>query len=300
MRYLDPHNETVFAAKEKLEYWMPVDLYVGGAEHAVLHLLYSRFWHKVLYDIGVVNTDEPFMRLVNQGMILGEGGVKMSKSLGNVINPDDVIRGYGADAMRMYEMFMGPLDVSKPWSTKGIAGIKRFLDRIWRFSNREISDDEPPQELLKVLHQTIRKVSTDTETLQFNTAIAQMMIFVSQVGKQSKLYRSVWRSFVLLLAPYAPHLAEELWEKLGGKPSVAYGEYPAWDEELAKEEMVTVVFQINGKIRGREELSVGMSSTELEQKALDHPRIKEMLAGLTPDKVIVVADKLVNLVVKSV
>jgi len=300
MRYLDPHNETVFAAKEKLEYWMPVDLYVGGAEHAVLHLLYSRFWHKVLYDIGVVNTDEPFMRLVNQGMILGEGGVKMSKSLGNVINPDDVIRGYGADAMRMYEMFMGPLDVSKPWSTKGIAGIKRFLDRIWRFSNREISDDEPPQELLKVLHQTIRKVSMDTETLQFNTAIAQMMIFVSQVGKQSKLYRSVWRSFVLLLAPYAPHLAEELWEKLGGKPSVAYGEYPAWDEELAKEEMVTVVFQINGKIRGREELSVGMSSTELEQKALDHPRIKEMLAGLTPDKVIVVADKLVNLVVKSV
>ncbi len=300
IRYLDPHNDTVFAAKDKLEYWMPVDLYVGGAEHAVLHLLYARFWHKVLYDIGVVNTDEPFMRLVNQGMILGEGGVKMSKSLGNVINPDDVVCGYGADAMRMYEMFMGPLEVSKPWSTKGIAGIKRFLDRIWRFSEREISDDEPPQKLLKVLHQTIRKVSTDTETLQFNTAIAQMMIFVSQVGKQSKLYRSVWRSFVLLLAPYAPHLAEELWEKLGGKPSVAYGEYPAWDEELAKEEMVTVVFQINGKIRGREELSVGMSSTELEQKALDHPRIKEMLAGLTPDKVIVVADKLVNLVVKSV
>jgi len=300
IRYLDPHNDTVFAAKDKLEYWMPVDLYVGGAEHAVLHLLYARFWHKVLYDIGVVNTDEPFMRLVNQGMILGEGGVKMSKSLGNVINPDDVVCGYGADAMRMYEMFMGPLKVSKPWSTKGIAGIKRFLDRIWRFSEREISDDEPPQKLLKVLHQTIRKVSTDTETLQFNTAIAQMMIFVSEVGKQSKLYRSVWRSFVLMLAPYAPHLAEELWEKLGGKPSVAYGEYPAWDEDLAKEEMVTVVFQINGKIRGREELSVGMSSTELEQKALDHPRIKEMLAGLTPDKVIVVADKLVNLVVKSV
>jgi leucyl-tRNA synthetase len=300
MRYLDPHNETAFVAKEKLEYWMPVDLYVGGAEHAVLHLLYSRFWHKVLYDVGVVNTDEPFMRLVNQGMILGEGGVKMSKSLGNVINPDDVIRGYGADAMRMYEMFMGPLEVSKPWSTKGIAGIKRFLDRVWRFSEREISDDEPPRKLLKVLHQTIRKVSTDTETLQFNTAIAQMMIFVTEVGKQSKLYRSVWRTFVLLLAPYAPHLAEELWEKFGEKPSVAYGEYPAWDEELAKEEMVTVVYQINGKIRGREELPVGLSSTELEQKALDHPRIKEMLAGITPDKVIVVADKLVNLVVKSV
>jgi leucyl-tRNA synthetase len=299
IRYLDPHNDTAFAAKEKLEYWMPVDLYVGGAEHAVLHLLYSRFWHKVLYDVGGVNTDEPFMRLVNQGMILGEGGVKMSKSLGNVINPDEVIHSYGADAMRMYEMFMGPLEVSKPWSTKGIAGIKRFLDRIWRLSEREISDEEPPQKLLKVLHQTIRKVSTDTETLQFNTGIAQMMIFVTEVGKQSKLSRSVWRSFVLLLAPYAPHLAEELWEKLDEKPSVAYGEYPAWDEELAKEEMVTVVYQINGKIRGREELPVGLSKTELEQRSLDHPRIKEMLAGKTPDKVIVVADKLVNLVVKS-
>jgi leucyl-tRNA synthetase len=299
MRYLDPNNETAFADKEKLEYWMPVDLYVGGAEHAVLHLLYSRFWHKVLYDLGVVNTDEPFMRLVNQGMILGEGGVKMSKSLGNVINPDDVIRSYGADAMRMYEMFMGPLEVSKPWSTKGIAGIKRFLDRIWRLSEREISDDEPPQELLKVLHQTIRKVSTDTETLQFNTAIAQMMIFVTEVGKQSKLYRSVWRTFVLLLAPYAPHLAEELWEKLGEKPSVAYGEYPAWDEESAKEEVVTVVFQINGRIRGREVLPAGLSKTELEQRALNHARVKALLAGKTPDKVIVVVDKLVNLVVRS-
>ncbi len=299
MRFLDPHNDTAFAAKDKLEYWMPVDLYVGGAEHAVLHLLYARFWHKVLFDVGVVNTDEPFMRLVNQGMILGEGGVKMSKSLGNVINPDDVIRGYGADAMRMYEMFMGPLEVSKPWSTKGIAGIKRFLDRIWRFSEREISDDEPPQELLKVLHQTIRKVTMDTKTLQFNTAIAQMMICVTELGKHSKLYRGVWRTFILLLSPYAPHLAEELWEKLGQKPSVAYGEYPAWDEELAKEEMVTVVFQINGKIRGREELPAGLSKAELEQKALIHPRVKELLAGGTPDKVIVVADKLVNLVVKS-
>jgi len=299
MRYLDPHNDFALAAKDKLEYWMPVDLYVGGAEHAVLHLLYSRFWHKVLYDIGAVNTDEPFMRLVNQGMILGEGGVKMSKSLGNVINPDDVIHSYGADAMRMYEMFMGPLEVSKPWSTKGIAGIKRFLDRIWRLSEREISDQEPPGELLKVLHQTIRKVSQDTETLQFNTAIAQMMIFLAETGRHGKVYRSVWKPLVLLLAPYAPHLAEELWEKLGEEPSIAYQRYPDWDEELAKEDTVTVVFQINGKIRARVDLPVGTSKAQLERNALKHPRIRELLAGKKPDKVIVVADKLVNLVVRS-
>jgi leucyl-tRNA synthetase len=299
MRYLDPHNDSAFASKAKLEYWMPVDLYVGGAEHAVLHLLYARFWHKVLYDIGAVNTDEPFMRLVNQGMILGEGGVKMSKSLGNVINPDDVIHGYGADAMRMYEMFMGPLEVSKPWSTKGIAGIKRFLDRIWRLSQREISDQEPPRDLLKVLHQTIRKVSRDTETLQFNTAIAQMMIFLSEAGKHSELYRTVWKPFVLLIAPYAPHLAEELWEKLDEEPSITYEQYPDWDEELAKENTVTVVFQINGRIRAREDLPVGLSKAQLERNALEHPRIRELLAGKKPDKVIAVVDKLVNLVVRS-
>jgi leucyl-tRNA synthetase len=299
MRYLDPHNDTALAAKDKLEYWMPVDLYVGGAEHAVLHLLYSRFWHKVLYDIGVVNTDEPFMRLVNQGMILGEGDVKMSKSLGNVINPDDVIQSYGADAMRMYEMFMGPLEVSKPWSTKGITGIKRFLDRIWRLSERKVSEKEPPQQLLKVLHQTIRKVSQDTKTLQFNTAIAQMMIFVTEAGKHQVLYPDVWRVFVLLLAPYAPHLAEELWAKLGNEPSIAYQRYPEWNEELAKEETVTVVFQINGKIRAREELPVGLPKAQLEHNALEHPRIRELLAGKKPDKVITVVDKLVNLVVRS-
>jgi leucyl-tRNA synthetase len=299
LRYLDPHNDEVFAGRDKLEYWAPVDLYVGGAEHAVLHLLYARFWHKVLYDIGEVNTDEPFMRLVNQGMILGEGGVKMSKSLGNVINPDDVIRSYGADAMRMYEMFMGPLEVSKPWSTKGIAGIKRFLDRIWRLSEQKPIDERPPDSLLKVLHQTIRKVSRDTGTLQFNTAIAQMMIFVTEAGRQGRLYREVWRPFVLLLAPYAPHLAEELWEKLGEQPSVAFQAYPSWDEELAREDRVTVVFQINGKIRGREELPVGLSAAQLERKALQHPRIKELLAGRSPKKVITVADKLVNMVLPS-
>ncbi len=297
LRFLDPRGEKTLADREKVDYWMPVDLYVGGAEHAVLHLLYARFWHKVLYDIGAVNTDEPFMRLINQGMILGEGGVKMSKSIGNVINPDDVIRDYGADAMRMYEIFMGPLEVSKPWSTKGIAGIKRLLDRIWRISEKKVSRDEPPRRLVKVLHQTIRKVSSDTETLQFNTAIAQMMIFIGEAGKHGHLYASVWKPFVLLLAPYAPHLAEELWEKLGEKPSVAYQRYPKWEEDLAKEELVTIVFQINGRIRARMKLPPGTPGNKLEEKALDHPRIRELLAEKKPDKIFVVPDKLVNIVV---
>jgi leucyl-tRNA synthetase len=297
LRYLDPHNDTALASREKIDYWMPVDLYVGGAEHAVLHLLYSRFWHKVLYDIGAVNSDEPFMRLVNQGMILGEGGVKMSKSLGNVINPEEVIREFGADAMRMYEMFMGPLEVSKPWSTKGIAGIKRFLDRVWRLSERPLSREEPPADLVRLLHQTIRKVSQDTSTLQFNTAIAQMMIYLTEIGRKDVLYRGLWRPFVLLLAPYAPHLGEELWERLGEKPSVAYQPFPAWDEELTREEVRTVVYQINGKIRAKEELPAGLPQAELERRALANSRIQELLAGRKPGKVICVPDKLVNIVV---
>ena len=213
MRYLDPHNDTVFASREKIDYWMPVDLYVGGAEHAVLHLLYSRFWHKFLFDIGAVNTDEPFMRLINQGMILGEGGVKMSKSLGNVINPDDIITAFGADTMRMYEMFMGPLEVSKPWSTRGIAGVKRFLEKIWRTAELPLRDDEPSEPQLRLLMKTIKKVSQDTDRLEFNTAIAQMMIFMNEVSGLETMPRKLWRPFLLLLAPYAPHLAEELWEK---------------------------------------------------------------------------------------
>ena len=194
---------------------MPVDLYVGGAEHAVLHLLYARFWHKFLFDEGLVNSPEPFMRLINQGMILGEGGVKMSKSLGNVINPDDIVRDYGADTMRIYEMFMGPLEVSKPWSTRGIAGAKRFLERIWRAAELPLTDEEPSEALLRVLHKTIKKVSQDTDRLEFNTAIAQMMIFLNETSGLETMPRKLWTPFVLLLSPYAPHLAEELWEKLG-------------------------------------------------------------------------------------
>jgi leucyl-tRNA synthetase len=299
LRYLDPGNNRELVARDKVDYWMPVDLYVGGAEHAVLHLLYARFWHKVLYDIGAVNTDEPFQRLVNQGMILGEGGVKMSKSLGNVINPEEVIREYGADAMRMYEMFMGPLEVSKPWSTQGIAGVKRFLDRVWRLSELPAADGKPPAGLERLLHRTIKKVGEDTHSLQFNTAIAQMMIYLTELAKEEKLHPALWEPFVLLLAPYAPHLAEELWEKLGEKPSVSSQPYPQCNEELTREGTREIVFQINGKVRARLELAAGLSAGELEKQALAHPRIRELLAGQKPVKVIAVPDKLVNLVVRT-
>lgn len=298
LRYLDPHNDQAFAARDKIDYWMPVDLYVGGAEHAVLHLLYSRFWHKVLYDLGAVNTEEPFMRLVNQGMILGEGGVKMSKSLGNVINPDEVIREYGADAMRMYEMFMGPLEVSKPWSTQGIAGIKRFLDRIWRLSELPPEQGPPPEALKRLLHRTIKKVSEDTRSLQFNTAIAQMMVFVGELAKEERLHLQLWKPFVLILSPYAPHLGEELWEKLGEKPSVAYQSYPRWEEALIQEETREIVLQINGRIRARLQLPAGLPAAELERQALAHPRIRELLGAKRPLKVVAVPDRLVNLVVQ--
>lgn len=298
LRYLDPHNTEELASRDKIDYWMPVDLYIGGLEHAVLHLLYARFWHKVLFDIGLVGGDEPFQRLINQGMILGEGGIKMSKSLGNVINPDEIIADFGTDTMRLYEMFMGPLKVSKPWSTKGTAGVYRFLDRVWRVSEREISEDKPSPELIKILHQTIKKVSQDTSNLEFNTAIAQMMIFINEIFKSPVLYREIWEPFVLLLSPYAPHLGEEMWQKLGNKDSLAYETWPVWDEELVKESIVEIVMQINGKVRSKLELPAGTSKDVTEKLALENERIKTYTEGKTIVKVITVPDKLVNIVVR--
>ncbi|MGA2140717.1 MAG: leucine--tRNA ligase [Verrucomicrobiia bacterium] len=300
LRYIDPKNRGAFVAKDKEKSWMPVDLYVGGAEHAVLHLLYSRFWHKVLFDLGHVSTPEPFMKLVNQGMILGEDGQKMSKSRGNVINPDDVVREYGADAFRMYEMFMGPLEMVKPWNTQGLEGVYRFLGRVWRlFCDEEgkliLDDSAPAGTLLKVLHQTIKKVGEDTETLAFNTAISQMMIFVNEVTAQEKRPRKLLELFVLVLAPYAPHLAEELWEKLGNKQSLAYAPWPKFDAALLKEENVTVILQVNGKLRDRVEVPAQISPAELEKLALANDRVKEHLAGKQVKKVIVVPGKLVNI-----
>jgi leucyl-tRNA synthetase len=300
LRYLDPKNSENFCAQDKEKYWMPVDLYVGGAEHAVLHLLYARFWHKVLYDLGHVSTPEPFMKLVNQGMILGEDGQKMSKSRGNVINPDDVVREFGADTFRMYEMFMGPLEAVKPWSTQGLEGVYRFLGRVWRlFCNEDgnlvVDDTEPDAKLVRSLHQTIKKVTEDTEKLAFNTAISAMMIFVNDVTAQDARPRKLLEPFVLILSPYAPHLAEELWEKLGHKQSLAYESWPKYDEALLKQETVTVILQVNGKLRDRIDVPADISKEELEKRALENARVKEFVAGKQIKKIVVVPGKLVNI-----
>jgi leucyl-tRNA synthetase len=299
LRYLDPKNDKAFASKQAVEYWMPVDLYVGGAEHAVLHLLYSRFWHKVLYDIGVVNTKEPFQRLVNQGMILGEDNQKMSKSRGNVINPDDIIKGYGADSMRVYEMFMGPLEVSKPWATAGLVGVNRFLEKVWALSERALVETEPEAELLKLLHKTIKKVTGDTDTLNFNTAISAMMIYANELGRVESISRSLWEPLVVMLAAYAPHLGEELWEKAGHAKSLARETWPKYDEALCADDTKEIVVQVNGKIRERFVAAVGVAQDELQKTALAMPKVKEWIEGKEIAKVIVVKDKLVNIVVKG-
>ncbi len=333
LRYLDPHNTEAMASEEKIDYWMPVDLYVGGAEHAVLHLLYARFWHKVLFDIGVVKDSEPFKRLVNQGMItsfayqredkslvptdeveevstehyiekatgqkLDRVIAKMSKSLKNVINPDEIINDYGADAMRMYEMFMGPLEVSKPWATAGLSGVYRFLDRVWRLTEKELSDEAPDKELLKTLHKTIKKVTIDTKSLDFNTAISQMMIFVNELYKRDSLPRTIWEPFILLLSPYVPHLSEELWAIAGHKPSATKQKWPEYDESLTVDDTVEVVVQVNGKLRARFEQEKGLDKESLLNQAMHIDRIVELLEGKTIIKTIVVPDKLVNIVVKG-
>ena len=301
LRYIDPRNDQAFVAKEKEKHWMPVDLYVGGAEHAVLHLLYSRFWHKVLFDLGHVSTPEPFTRLVNQGMILGEDGQKMSKSRGNVINPDDVVHDYGADAFRMYEMFLGPLEATKPWNTQGLEGVYRFLGRVWRLYCNEdgtliLDDTEPAGTLLKVLHQTIKKVGEDTDTLAFNTAVSQMMIFVNEVTAQETRPRKLLEPFVLALAPYAPHLAEELWEKLGYKQSLTREPWPKYDAALLKEDTVTIILQVNGKLRDRVDVAADTPQAELEKLALANSRVQDFLSGKQVRKVVVVPGKLVNVV----
>jgi leucyl-tRNA synthetase len=301
IRYLDPKNDSAFAAKEKIEYWLPVDLYVGGAEHAVLHLLYSRFWHKVLYDLGLVNTVEPFQRLINQGMILGEDNQKMSKSRGNVINPDDVIKEYGADSLRLYEMFLGPLEVSKPWIASGIIGVSRFLERLWAISEKPLCEEGPPPsppELTKLLHRTIKKVTEDTSTLNFNTAISAMMIYSNELAKLAAIPRALWEPLVIMAGAYAPHLGEELWEKLGHQGSVSACSWPVYDEALTVFDEVTIVVQVNGKIRDKFTLAAGTAKDELEKTALALPGVLKWLEGQTVVKVISVPDKLVNVVVK--
>jgi leucyl-tRNA synthetase len=340
LRYLDPHNDKEAWSQEAENYWMPIDLYVGGVEHAVLHLLYARFWHKVLFDCGYVHTKEPFQKLFNQGMILAysyrdangkyyhpsdaeerNGGYfvkggdteleaqveKMSKSKLNVVNPDEVIKAYGADAMRLYELFMGPLEVQKPWQMKDVEGVNRFLQRVWRLVVDEKSGGLNPKltdapaasepELERTLHKTIKKVTSDTETLQMNTAIAQMMIFTNDATSAATLPSEIVEAFLRLLSPYAPHICEEVWQRLGKDELIAHAEWPSWDPELARDETITVVVQVNGKKRDELQVSREIAKDELERLALASENARRFIDGKEPKKVIVVPGRLVNIVV---
>ena len=311
LRFIDSHNDTTFCDRDKEKYWMGgnadsggVDLYVGGTEHAVLHLLYARFWHKVLYDYGYVSTKEPFAKLFHQGLILGEDGRKMSKSLGNVVNPDDVVEEYGADALRLFEMFLGPLEDSKPWSPKGIEGVHRFLNRAWRMimtEDRTLSSDvmEVPlsEEQSRVLHQTIKKVSEDIENMSFNTSISQMMIFVNEFTSAEKKPREAMEKFVLCLAPFAPHIAEELWSALGHSSSVAHAAFPDYDENALVLSQVEIVLQVNSKIRGKAKISADASEEEMEIIALSNSDVQKYMDGKSVKKKVIVKGKLVNLIV---
>lgn len=339
LRYIDPHNENVLCSKELEDYWMPVDLYIGGVEHAVLHLLYARFWHKVLYDCGVVHTKEPFHKLFNQGMILGQSYQdaqgkyyypqdietrdgksvakstgrevktqveKMSKSRYNVVNPDDVIDAYGADAMRLYELFMGPLEQVKMWQMAGVEGVYRFLQRAWRLlideesgavSATVVSQSEEPNSVTRALHKTIKKVTQDTAELKFNTAISQMMIFVNEAMAAKAIGRDSALSFIRILSPYAPHIAEELWSRLKAEGFVCQSNWPSFDPGLCEEDEITIVVQVNGKRREEMRVSKAASSEEIQKQALENETVKKFMNNLPPKKVIVVPSKLVNIVV---
>ena len=308
LRYLDPKNNKAFVDPEIEKSWMPVDLYIGGAEHAVLHLLYARFWHKVLLDRGYVTTKEPFHKLVNQGMILGSNGEKMSKSRGNVINPDDVVKEFGADSLRMYEMFMGPLDVVKPWSEEGVGGVRNFLDRAWRMIvdfeaddlklNAAVQDVACSEEQRRMLHKTIKAVSTDIESMSFNTGIARMMEFVNFFTKQTVRPKKAMEQFLLLLSPYAPHLAEELWSLLGHDATLAYESWPTWDESVLVESEVEIPVQINGKLRSTVKVPAQGDKQTIRDIAFNDPKIQANIEGKTIVKEVVVPGRMVNFVVK--
>ncbi len=301
LRFCDPQNKTEPWNSKIENYWMPVDLYVGGAEHAVLHLLYSRFWHKVLYDLGLVSTKEPFHKLVNQGMILGEDGEKMSKSRGNVINPDLVVKEYGADTLRLYEMFMGPLEKTKPWSMNGVKGVYNFLNRVNRFfldKANYIEDAKEDTSNLKELHKMIKKVTEDIDNMRFNTGISQMMIFVNHIYKTGKISHLTAEKFALTLSPYAPHLAEELWSFLGHEKTLVFEKWPEFNPELAKDDLITMAVQINGKTRGTFEVAADISKEDLMAIVKADEKIAKYLAG-TIVKEIYVPGKICNFVVKE-
>ncbi len=308
LRFLDPFNEEEFVSKEKEKYWMPVNLYLGGAEHAVLHLLYARFWHKVLFDLGYVSTREPFVRLYHQGMILGEDSNKMSKSRGNVVNPDEVINKYGADSLRLFEMFLGPLSASKPWSTNGIEGVYRFLNRIWRLIidengniNSAIKDVKPEGDTERVMHRTIKNVTDDIEDMdmKFNTCVSELMIYMNEISKLDVIPRANIIVLIKLIAPFAPHLAEELWQRLGeSSGTITYEGWPEYDASKIEKSVITIVGQVNGKIRVRLDVENDLEEAKLLEAVKNDEKMKTYIDGKQIVKEIVVKNKLVNIVVK--
>ena len=304
LRYTDPHNSKEFASKEALDYWSPVDLYVGGAEHAVLHLLYARFWHKVLYDLGLVPTKEPFMKLVNQGMILGSNHEKMSKSKGNVVNPDDIVDKYGADTLRLYEMFMGPLTESVPWDEEGLHGSYKWIQRVWRLlmdDNNHLQDrvsNFNDGKLTKVYNQTVKKVTEDFERMHFNTAISQLMVFVNEAYKADDLPAEYMQGFIKMISPVMPHVAEELWSQFGISDTIAYQPWPKYDPAALVENEVEMILQVNGKVRAKVKMAKDTPKEEAEKQALANEHVQKFTAGKDIKKVIVVPNKIVNIVAK--
>ena len=299
-RYIDPHNDKEFANQELLKHWMPVDLYIGGPEHAVGHLIYSRIWNRYLYDKGLAPTKEPFKKLVHQGMILGENGIKMGKRFPEfVVNPSDIVRDYGADTLRLYEMFMGPLEVSKPWSKNGVEGAKRFIQRVWNFfTEAENLTDDNDGALTKVYHQTVKKVTDDYEKLAFNTAISQMMIFVNAVYKNGKCPKEYAEGLIKMLSCITPHMGEEIWSIMGHNDTIAFEQWPVYDEELCKEDTIEIVVQINGKVKAKLNIAVDADKDSVMEMAMSDEKVKESIDGKTIVKQIYVPNKLVNIVAK--
>ena len=298
LRYADAHNDNALASKEALDYWTPVDWYNGGMEHTTLHLLYSRFWHKFLFDIGVVPTKEPYQKRTSHGMILGENGEKMSKSRGNVVNPDDVVNEVGADTFRTYEMFLGAFDQSTPWSQQGLKGCYKFIEKVWNLQNIVTDDEGYSPELEKAMHKTIKKVGDDFERMKFNTAIATMMSFLNDVSKKGSITKGEFKTFITLLNPVAPHVTEELWQMLGGEGLLSLAPWPAYDEDKTVDDEIEIVVQINGKIRDKMNVPADIDRAGLEAVAMESERIRELTEGKTIVKVIAVPGKLVNIVVK--
>jgi leucyl-tRNA synthetase len=299
LRFLDPTNTEAAWSQEAYDAWMPVDLYMGGAEHAVLHLLYARVWHKVLFDLGLVSHGEPFTRLVHQGLILGEDSQKMSKSRGNVVNPDDVVKSHGADSLRLYEMFMGPLEAVKPWQTSGIEGVRRFLDRVWNVATGPLTDDPAAYDLAtrRAVHKTVKKVGDDIEALRFNTAISAMMILVKALGALPAVPREAAKALVLLVSPFAPHLGEELWSRLGATESLAYEPWPSFDPALVRDAEVEIGVQVNGKVRSVITLEVDATEETARAVALEDEKVRAFIGDKTLKKFIYVKGKIVNVVV---